>query len=96
MIKRRGRDFDSALLRCFSVGWQHFADQFAFALNNEMLIFQAETVTLLDEPRKFGLLKKKLIEPRQLGQHLQVSKILKLKILGRTLWAVPRRAKPIP
>ena len=80
MVKRRSGDLDSSLLRRGGVRGKHLAHQFALPGNDEGLILQRISLTFLDQRRDIRIFKKELIKPCDLREHLQIGKILRLKI----------------
>ena len=78
------------------MGRQNFAQQFPFPLNHEPLIVERILVTLRHQGRHRFLFQKEFVEPGKLRQHLQIGKILRLKIPFRPLRMIAMLAKPLP
>ena len=80
MIEGRGGNFDSSGERCFAIRGNHTAQNFQLLARHEGLVGRAEIPPLGDQPADFGVAGEKfLIEPGDLGKHLQVAIILRGK-----------------
>src|SRR5213592_4060796 len=95
VLKRGGGNLDPALLRGIGVCGENFADQVTLALDHELLVLERIAAGLTNKFGNFRLLQEELIEPCDLREHLQISKVLGLKI---SFGALRRRAatlKPV-
>jgi hypothetical protein len=75
---------------------QHLSHQLPLARDHKLLIVERIVVSLGNQRRNVFLFEKKLVEPGQLRQDLQISKILRLKIALRAFRMVAMLAKPLP
>jgi hypothetical protein len=96
MIKGRRRDFDRSLLGSRGMRRQNLAHQFPLARNHKTLIFERIIALFLDQRGDVFIFEKKLVEPGDLRQHLQVGEILRLKIFLGFLGRVPVLAESFP
>src|SRR5256885_10240655 len=74
----------------------HPRKKFTFSGDDSRLVFERIISALANQFRNIRLFQKVFVEPTNLGQHLQVGKVLGLKNLLRTLWRIPSAAEPLP
>src|SRR6185437_9924617 len=96
MVERGRGDLRASALCGGGVRGQYFGEQLALVLNDEVLLVTGEAAALLDDPGHFGLIEKKLVEPGNLREHLQVREVLRLKVALGFFWSVPGALHPLP
>src|SRR5689334_17364137 len=96
MIKGRGRNLDSAALRCLGMCRKHPGNQFALVLNHEPLILQGIASFLFNQLLDLRLCEKEFVKPGNLRDHLQISKILLTEISFGSLRRFPATAETLP
>ena len=83
MVERRSRYLDSSLLRRLRVSRQHRRQNLALLGDDKLLVVRRVVALLPHQSFDVFILKKELVEPRQLRKHLQVSEILRGEALLR-------------
>src|SRR5256714_3423724 len=96
VIKRRRGNLNRALLRRFCMCRQHTREQFSLSRNHKFLIIERVVMPFRDQRRNVFLLEEEFIEPSDLREHLQIGKILRLKIPFSAIRMIPLLAKPLP
>ena len=80
VVERRSGDFNSTMFCRVRMCRKHLGQQLAFALDRETLVFQRVVAAFLDQLRNLRIVEKEFVEPCNLREHLQIGKVLGLKI----------------
>ena len=96
VIEGRRRNLDRTLLGSRGVCGENVAEQFPLTADHEALIVEGIVVLLAHQFRNLAVLEKKLVEPCDLGEDLQIGEVLRLKELFSALRRIPGAAKALP
>ena len=96
MVKRRRGDLNRPLLCPCLIGRKNLSHQLLLPGNHKLLVVQRVLTTLLDQGCNVLLFQKKLVEPRNLRQHLQIREILRREQPLCALRRSPVLPKPLP
>src|SRR5579863_6778766 len=75
---------------------KYFANQSTLSSDNKGLILEGEGMTFLDQCGNIRIFQKELVEPCDLGQHLQIGEVLRLKVFLSPLRRITGTAKSLP